>query len=190
MSSAQEDRKSFVLDDFESEIVTGEAATVDVNKTDGVSAEVFADKENKHEGQQSLKFIFDTGVGGRVWIGRGYNLDAKGAARWLVEPGAIDWSSYAAISFYFHGTGSGGSIAFDVIDAGNEIFRFLFKDDQAGWRQIVCPFDQFLLENDQQRSAPDLNGVLDVPLRSFRFEPIAISRGEFNIDEVALEPLN
>jgi hypothetical protein len=64
-----------------------------------------------------------------MWVARGYNLDVKGAACWLVEPKDIAWEKYNALSINVYGTGSGGVITLDIKDAGEEMWRFLIDDD-------------------------------------------------------------
>ena len=186
--SAQETGKAFLLDDFEGPIVAGQ--TIDAGAGNGSAVTVSADADVKRAGAQSLKIDYDAVSGGTLWIARGYGLDVKGAALWTAEPEKIDWLSYGAVSFYLKGSGSGAQMAFDIKDAGGEIFRFMVKDDARDWKQVVCPFDQFFPRGDWQPPAADKNGELDFPVKSFGFEPIAIAKGMVHIDEVSLEPLN
>lgn len=186
----QEDKKVLVLDDFEGDIVSSPAGTIDAGSGNGSSVEARADKENKSSGEQSLKIIYDAVAGGYIWVARGYNLDVKGAARWTAEPDKISWQNYGAISFYMFGSGSNMRMAFDVKDAEGEMFRFMVTDDFKGWKQIVCPFAQFFPRGDWQPPTATVNGALDFPVRSFQFEPIAVSKGTVGIDEVALETMN
>ncbi len=190
LTRAQEDKKVMVLDDFEGAIVTGTAGSIDAGSGNGSSVQVSADKENKRHGEQSLKIVYDAVAGGYIWVARGYGLDVKGAAKWLSEPDKINWQNYGAISFYMFGSGSNMRMAFDVKDANGEIFRFMVTDDFKGWKQIVCPFNQFFARGDWQPPTASVNGTLDFPIRSFQFEPIAVSKGTVNVDEVALETMN
>ena len=186
----QEGKKNLILDDFEGDIVMGPTGTIDAGAGNGSSVTVSADKEIKHSGAQSLKIVYDAVAGGYIWVARGYGLDVKGAAKWLVEPGKINWSNYGAISFYMYGSDSKMRMAFDIKDAGGEMFRFMVTDDFKGWKQIVCPFSQFFPRGDWQPPAATVNGTLDFPIRSFQFEPIAVSKGTVYVDEVALETMN
>ncbi len=172
-------QKTFLIDGFEGPITAGQ--TIDVSASSGSFVSVSADTQEKHGGAQSLKVDFDAPAGGTIRIARGYGLDVKGAAAWSSEPEKIAWTNYAAISFYLKGTGAGGQIAFDLKDAGGKSFRFMVKDDSRDWRLVVCPFDQFSSGDD---------GTLDFPIKSFQFEPIAVSHGTFYVDDVSLEPLN
>lgn len=186
MVYAQE-KNTLVLDDFEGEIVSGPKGTIDAGAGNSSSVEVSADKERKHGAEQSLKIVYDAVSGGYIWVARGYGLDVKGAAQWKVTPEKVDWPKYKAVTFYMNGANSGASIAFDVKDAGKEMFRFMIKDDFTGWKKIVCPFDQFFPRGDWQPADANANAVLDFPVTSFQFEPIAINKSSFNIDDVSLE---
>lgn len=140
--------------------------TLVLDDLEGEIASVTADKTEKHSGAQSLRIdgAAESGVLFRKAV-----------------PETIAWESYGAISFWMKGTGSGASIAFDLEDAAGGLFRFTVKDDTPGWRQVLCPFDQFL---------PRGNGVLTFPVRAFRFETIATASGTIYIDDISLEPLN
>ncbi len=186
---SQEGRKVLVIDDFEGEIITGPNATIDSGTGNGSYLEVSADKKIKKSGEQSLKLKYKAVAGGYMWAARGFGLDVKGAAKWLLKPEAIGWSNYKAISFYMFGSGSGAKMAFDIKDKGGEMFRFMVADDFKGWKLIRCPFKDFFPRGDWQPPTADVNGTLDFPIMSFQFEPIAISEGQLYIDEVRLEVL-
>ncbi len=186
MVYAQE-KNVLILDDFEGEIVSDPKGTIDAGAGNGSSVQVSADQAQKQSGEQSLKIVYDAVSGGYMWVARGYHLDVKGADQWNVKPQDVDWPKYTAITFYVNGSNSGANIAFDVKDAGKEMFRFMVKDDFTGWKKIVCPFDKFFPRGDWQPSDADTNTVLDFPIMSFQFEPIAINNGRFNIDDVSLE---
>ncbi len=177
---------ALLLDDFEGAIVAGSNGTVDAGAGNDSSVEIRADKTLKQSGEQSLKIIYNAVSGGYMWVARGYGLDVKGAAVWSAEPEKINWSNYAAITFYMYGSGSGARMAFDIKDAGGEMLRFMVTDDFKGWKQIVCPFDQFFPRGDWQPPTAETNGKLDFPIKSFQFEPIAVAKGELNIDSVSL----
>lgn len=189
-SFAQQEKKFLLLDDFEDEITSGPQGAVDAGSGNGSAVAVSADKTNKKSGEQSLKIEYDAMAGGYMWVARGYGLDVAGAAGWSKKPEEIEWSRYAAFSFNMLGAGQGAKIAFDVKDAGGEIFRFMVTDDVKEWKQVVCPFDQFFARGDWQPPTATTNGTLDFPIRSFQFEPIAVAKGALCIDEVRLEALN
>lgn len=187
---AQDAQKVFMLDDFEGSIVADPKGTIDAGAGNGSGVTVSADKEIKKSGEQSLKIDYDAVSGGYIWVARGFNLDVKGADQWTKKPQDVPWPSYGAISFYLYGAASGARMAFDIKDAGGEMFRFMVTDDTKGWKQVVCPFDQFFPRGDWQPQTADVNGTLDFPVMSFQFEPIAIAKGVIYVDDVSLEPLN
>jgi hypothetical protein len=185
---AQETTKGLLIDDFEDSLVA--VKTIDAGATNGSMVHASIDPMEKHSGAQSLKIKYDAVSGGDIWVSRGAGSGIPGAVPWLVELDKIAWANYGAISFYLKGMGSGALLAFDVKDAGGEIFRFMVKDNDKDWKQVVCAFDQFFSRGDWQPANAEKNGVLDFPIKSFQFEPITVSKGVIYIDEVALEPLN
>lgn len=186
--NADDSRNVLVLDDFEGEITAGR--TIDAASGNGSTVVVAADDTQKTSGEQSLKISYDAVPGGYIRVARGYGLDAEDAGRWLAEPVDINWDSYGAISFSFLGSATGAKIAFDVQDANNEAFRFIITDDSRTWKTVVCTFDNFLSRDDWQPANAVIDAILDFPIKSFQFEPVAVNAGSFNIDEVVLEPLN
>jgi hypothetical protein len=120
-----------------------------------------------------------------MWLARGFDLDAKNA-QWLIKPLDIDWAKYKAISFYMYGSDSKAKIALDIKDNGNELWRFMFEDNFEGWKQIVCPFNEFFVRADWQPDNADKNATLDFPLKSFQFEPRPEAKGTVYFDDVQL----
>ncbi|MDP1853803.1 MAG: carbohydrate binding domain-containing protein [Candidatus Omnitrophota bacterium] len=182
-SFAQE--KNLLIEDFENPVCGGENGTVDFGSGSGSSVEVTADTNIKNSGAQSLKITFDAVSGGYMWIAKGFGLDAKNTA-WLVTPEAITWEKYSSISFYAYGSNSKTRIAFDIKDNGNEMWRFIITDDFTGWKQIVCLFNEFFARGDWQPQTADANAVLDFPIKSFQFEPLAEAKSVIYIDTVEL----
>jgi hypothetical protein len=172
-----------LLDDFEGEI---SSSTVDYGVGGGSEMQVVASGDIKYHGQQSVKLEYNSVKDGYMWMARGCGLDVKGAAKWLVKPENINWSKYSAFSFYIYGTNSGTSIAVDIIDSGFEYFRFMIKDDFSGWKQIICPFDQFFARGDWQPNKAQTNAKLDFPVYSFQFEPRSLTKGTVYFDYVHL----
>lgn len=168
-----------LIDSFEEQI---NSETVDYGAGEGSSLKVSADKALKVCGEQSIKLEYVLKPSSYMWAARGYNLDVKTAAKWQVEPGAIKWKNYKAISFYMYGRNSAGVIAFDIKDSGGEMWRFIVDDDFVGWKEIVCPFSQFFLRRDWQPATAQINEVLDFPINSFQFEPRLPGEGECNFD--------
>lgn len=178
------EKQFLVIDDFEGAISGGPEGTVDFGTGNGSSLEVTASTDIKQSGKQALKVTFDAVPSGYMWIARGQNLDSKNAG-WLLKTEDIAWEKYSAISFYMYGTNSGIDVAFDIKDSGNEIWRFIVKDDFKGWKQIVCAFDKFYARDDWQPDTADKNGQIDFPLKSYQFEPRS-GKGTLYFDAVAL----
>lgn len=177
--------KTILLDDFEGVISGGPDGTVDFGAGNGSSVEVRASTDIKHSGNQSIKVTFDAVANGYMWIARGFDLDAKNTD-WLVKPQDIKWDEYSAISFYMYGSNSRVNLAFDIKDNGNEIWRFMVEDNFKGWKQIACPFKEFIVRDDWQPDNADKNGALDFPIRSFQFEPRPQAQGALYFDTVEL----
>lgn len=176
---------NFLIDDFEGSINGGAQGTVDFGAGNGSSVEVNASKEIKYSGAQSLKVVFDAVSGGYMWIARGYGLDASNAG-WLVKPEEIKWAEFNALSFYIYGSDSKVNIAFDIKDNGNEMWRFMIEDNFSGWKQIICPFSEFIVRGDWQPDSADNNLNLDFPIKSFQFELRPESKGTIYFDDVEL----
>jgi hypothetical protein len=181
--SAQEG--AILIDDFENPVSGGPEGTVDFGAGGGSSLTVKGSSDIKKCGNQSIEVIYDAVPGGYMWIAKGVDLDAKNTA-WLIEPGALDWTKFSAISFSMYGSNSGASIAFDVKDNGREIWRFMVGDNFTGWKKIVIPFSEFFVRNDWQSDNADKNNTLDFPLKSFQFEPRPEAKGTVYFDCVEL----
>lgn len=172
-----------LIDDFEGEITN---QTVDFGTGKGSTLEVLAEREIKFSGEQSIKIIYNAVLGGYMWIARGYDLDVKGASCWQIHPQDINWKDFEGISFYMYGENSKNRIAFDIKDNGNEIWRFILRDNFSGWKQIFCPFEEFFARSDWQPQDSDRNNLLDFPLKIFQFEPLPEGRGVIYFDCVEL----
>ena len=131
---------------------------------------------------QSLKIEYELKPSGYMWIARGYNLDVKGAAAWLVKPEDVKWRSYYAVSIQMYGANSGGVIAFDLKDSGGEIWRFIIDDDFTGWKEVICPLKEFFPHKDWQPDQAVKNEIMDFPIRSFQFEPRLPGKGVYYFD--------
>ncbi len=177
---------SLLIDNFSGSIHGGAEATVDFGAGNGSSVAVTAETDIKHSGSQSLKVVYDAVAGGYMWIARGFDLDARQAG-WLVKPQDIDWSKYSAISFFAYGSNSGATIAFDVKDNGNEIFRVTFVDDFTGWKKISFRFRDFDARDDWQPANAERNQTIDFPLESFQFEPLPAAKGTIYFADVELQ---
>ncbi len=178
------EKKFLLIDDFEGVISGGPQGSVDFGAGNGSSVEVTASTDIKESGKQAIKVTFDAVPGGYMWVARGQNLDAQNAG-WLLKTEDIAWEKYEGISFYMYGSNSGADVAFDIKDNGNEIWRFMVKDDFTGWKQIICAFDKFYVRDDWQPDNADKNGKIDYPIKSYQFEPRS-GKGTLYFDAVAL----
>lgn len=168
-----------LLDSFEGDISD---VTVDFGSSDNSSVKVTAEKNNYICGAQALKIDYDLKTSGYMWIARGYDLDVKGAACWEVEPKDVKWKKYNALSINMNGTNAGGVVAFDIKDAGGELFRFLLDDDKNGWKTVICPFEHFFPRKDWQPETAQINEKIDFPIKSFQFEPRLPGKGVYLFD--------
>lgn len=168
-----------LIDSFEGEL---NHETVDFGSSMGSTIKIEAEKQLKVCGEQSLKLEYLLDRDGYMWAARGYNVDVKGAGKWLKKPQAIKWRSFDAFSLYMYGSNSGGIINFDIKDAGNEMWRFVLKDNFEGWREIISPFSSFFLREDWQPQNAERNKVLDFPVMAFQFEPRLKSSGIYYFD--------
>ena len=177
--------KSLLLDDFQGVISGGPEGTVDFGAGNGSSVEVSAAADIARTGKQSLKVAFEAVPGGYIYVARGFGLNAKNTA-WSTKPEEINWKEYNVISFYMYGSGSKAKVAFDLKDAGGEIWRFIAEDNSDGWKRIICPFQDFFARSDWQPDNADKNAVLDFPLKSYQFEPLPEAKGKFYFSAVEL----
>ncbi len=175
--------KEVLLDSFEGGISN---ETVDYGSSEDSLVTVGADKTIKVCGDQSLNIIYDLKPSGYMWIARGFGLDVSGAALWETGPQDIKWKNYKSFSLYMYGNNTGGVVAFDIKDKGGEFFRFLLDDDFSGWKEIICPFDQFMVRADWQPDNAERNQVIDFPIMSFQFEPRLPGIGTYHFDCVKL----
>lgn len=176
---------ALLIDSLEGVISGGEEGTVDFGAGGGSSVSVAASTDIKQSAEQSLQITYDAVAGGYMWVARGFGLDAKNT-NWLVEPDAITWTSYSGIAFYLYGSDSGTTIAFDIKDSQNEMWRTMIMDDFEGWKQIILPFEEFYARTDWQPDDAEKNDVLDFPIKSYQLEPKAVAQGVIYLDTVEL----
>jgi len=172
-----------LIDSLEITVSGGPSGTVDFGSGGDSSVKVSSESGIKNEGNQSVKVVYDAIADGYMWIARGAALDASNAG-WTTKAKDIDWDKYNAISVYIYGGNSGNSIAFDLKDAGSEMWRYIVTDDFDGWKQIVFPFNQFFARSDWQPASADNNSELNFPVKSYQFEPLAPGKGTFYFDQV------
>ena len=181
--SCSQPQDELLIDSFEGKL---NHETVDFGASIGSSLKVEAEKELKVCGKQSMKLDYVLDRDGYMWVARGYNVDVKGAGRWLVKPQKIHWEEFGAFSIYMYGSNSGGVVNFDVKDAGGEMWRFVIKDDFEGWKEVIFPFSSFFVRKDWQPQTAKRNEILDFPVMSFQFEPRLTSKGVYYFDCVKL----
>jgi hypothetical protein len=179
---SQRDGK-LLIDSFEGKLTP---QTVDFGAGPNSSVNVMASKEVKSCGEQSIKVEYNLGHSSYMWVARGFNLDVKGAGKWKVLPHQINWKRYNAFSFYMYGSNSGGAVAFDIKDAKNEMWRYVVRDDFSGWKEIICPLEEFFPRGDWQPDNAEVNQILDFPIMSFQFEPRLPGKGVYYFDCVSL----
>ncbi len=174
-----------LIDSYEVTISGGPAGTVDFGAGNGSFVDVTGAEDLVHGGKQSLKVTYDAIEGGYIWVARGFDLDA-GNAGWLMKAGDISWNKYDAIAFYMYGSESKTKFAFDIKDNGGEILRYIFVDDFKGWKQVICPFKDFVARDDWQPQNAEKNGTLDFPIKSYQFEPLPPAKGTVYFDDCTL----
>lgn len=182
----KQDSSVLIIDSFEGRIIGGPDATVDYGSGAGATVDVSPVKAPVYHGRQALKIVYDNTEGGYMWIARGYNLTMKNADQWRVAPDKIKWDNYDGLIFYLYGEAGGSEIAFDIIDKGREYWRFMIKDDTAGWKEIFIPFSLFSARTDWQPDSAVRDSAIDFPVNAFQFEP-RTGRGTIYIDKVCLK---
>lgn len=175
--------KPLMLDDFEGKI---NEETVDFGSGSGSEVKVVADEEVVNTGEQSLKISYKAVPSGYMWVARGYELDVKGADKWLRPPQDIRWESYGGFSFHIYSEKKGVMIVFDVKDKNKEMWRKVFTLKKKGWQKIEVPFDKLFARTDWQPEKATLNGELDYPIKSYQFEIRTPGEGVLYVDTVKL----
>jgi len=174
-----------VLDSFEDSCGS---SCIDFGAGNGSKVSISLSTDKVYAGKKSLKIEYSGVPSGYMWVARGYGLTNKKAGLWQRPPQKIAWRKYGAFSFYLYGQAKGVNIAFDIKDKDNEMFRCMFRDDQRGWKQVVCPFNKFFSRSDWQPQDARPNGTIDFPVVSFQFEPRTPKSGVIYIDKVELLP--
>ncbi len=184
LSSCNLVNNELAIDSFEGDL---NPTTVDFGASKDSFVKVTADGGIKICGNQSMKVEYDLKSSGYMWIARGYNLDVKGANKWLVSPDKISWAKFNAFSIYMYGAGTNGIIAFDIKDRYGEMWRFILDDNFKGWKEIICPFSEFFARTDWQPEKATKNDLLDFPIMSFQFEPRTPGKNVFYFDRITLK---
>ena len=178
-------QKDLLIDDLEGAVSSGPEGTFDYGTGGGSLLELSASTEVKNSGGQSIKMTYDAIPGGYMWFARGLGLDATNAA-WLVKNTDIDWAKYSAISLYVYGSDSKATVAIDLKDSGNELWRYVVADDFKGWKRFVLPFKGFRARDDWQPEGADTNLKLDFPLKTYQVEVLPEAKGVLYVDTIEL----
>jgi len=180
-------QENLLLDDFEESISTGPTGTIGAGTNGNTTIEVTGDKVIKYSGKQSLKVTFDTSSGaGAAWVAKGLDLEETPNSGWRVNPQDINWNKYFALSFYVYGSNSQNTVKLHIVDGGQEILEYVFKDDFTGWKDIICNFNDFYTSPSWQSKHAKKNGKIDFPIKSFSFLFPPKEKGTLYIDRAEL----
>ena len=159
-----------VLDDFESGVPAGYTTWGSASSVTPALSTVAADRAGAPAGNQALQALVGGSPAAGDWFGLTHDLAAP-----------ADWSAHDGFAFWFHGTGSGGQLRFEL-KSGGQLFERSVVDDTAGWRQVSTAFAQLRLKGD--------------PASDARFDPAAatgfaitltdLGAGAWQFDDIAL----
>jgi beta-glucosidase len=159
-----------VLDDFEGGVPAGYTTWGASAPVTPVLTTVEADREGAPTGNHALQAAVQSEPAPGDWFGFTHDLSP-----------AADWSAYDGFSFWFLGTGGGGTLRYELKSAG-QLFERSVVDDTAGWRLVTAPFALLRLKGD--------------PASDARFDPAAstgfavtlsdLGAGDWQLDDVAL----
>ncbi|GAB2986011.1 glycoside hydrolase family 3 N-terminal domain-containing protein [Frigoribacterium salinisoli] len=95
---------------------------------------------------------------------------------------ATDWSSADGFSFWFEGTGSGGTLRYELKNGQGALFEVAVPDDSVGWRQVSVLFSDLRL-----KGQPDSDQRFDPTASTgFAVTLTALGAGTWRFDDVAL----
>jgi beta-glucanase (GH16 family) len=106
-------------------------------------------------GNNFLQVDYDIAAGG--WGGFTHLFTNDAVDTWVSQ----NWVTYQGISFWVHGTNSGGAINIDIFDnkttTGDscERWTYIFTDNFTGWRYFPIAFSDFTRKGWQPGGAPD-----------------------------------
>ncbi|MCC2318839.1 glycoside hydrolase family 3 N-terminal domain-containing protein [Cellulomonas chengniuliangii] len=159
-----------VLDDFESGVPAGYTTWGSAASVTPALSTVAADRAGAPAGNQALQALVGGAPAAGDWFGFTHDLAAP-----------ADWSAHDGFAFWFHGTGAGGQLRFEL-KSGGQLFERSVVDDTAGWRQVSTAFAQLRLKGD--------------PASDARFDPAAatgfavtltdLGPGAWQFDDIAL----
>ncbi|GEA90016.1 glycoside hydrolase family 3 N-terminal domain-containing protein [Cellulomonas cellasea] len=161
---------SEVLDDFEDGVPAGYTTWGISAPVTPVLTTVESAREGAGEGNDALAATVGATPAPGDWFGFTHDLSP-----------AADWSAYDGFSFWFLGTGGGGTLRYEL-KSGGRMFERSVVDDAAGWRRVTVPFAQLRVKGD--------------PASDERFDPAAstgfavtltdLGEGSWLFDDVAV----
>lgn len=159
-----------VVDSFESGVPAGYAAWGKRGAVTPVLSTVALDRPGAPAGNGVLRAVVASAIASGDWFGFAHDLTAP-----------ADWSAHDGFGFWFHGTGSGGRLRYEL-KSGGQLFERTVVDDAAGWRLVTAPFAELRLKGN--------------PASDARFDPSAttgfavtltdLGAGGWEFDDVAL----
>lgn len=185
-----------LVDDFETALVSGSAGSVPVGfyqATDPKSALAYERTSalpepvpGSADGNSALRT--DATVDAWAVVVHAFSNDA--ATEWLTQ----DWSAYAGLQFWMHGTGSGTTLFVDVVDNRSdgstvddaERFSASFTDTTAGWRLVQIPFDSMARKDIGNGAPNDGFGLTQVHGWAFGMLGTGGAQRTFFLDDVSV----
>ena len=159
-----------VLDDFEAGVPAGYSTWGISGPVTPALTTVGVDRDGAPAGNQVLQATVAGPADAGDWFGLSHDLAP-----------AADWSGQDGFSFWFLGTGAGGTLRYELKSNG-QMFERSVVDDAAGWRQVSAPFALLRLKGN--------------PASDARFDPAAaggfaitltdLGAGAWQFDDVAL----
>ncbi|NHC16393.1 carbohydrate binding domain-containing protein, partial [Motilibacter deserti] len=102
-----------------------------------------------------------------------------------------DWRDYDGFSFWVKGTGTGGTVQFEIKDGSNsagsgELWESTFKDDTSQWKQVRVLFKDLKRRASYQPPGAPTDGVLDLDRMWGYAVNLPSGSGHFVFDQVQL----
>lgn len=185
-----------LVDDFETALVSGSAGSIPVGfyqATDPKSTLTYERTATLPEpvpGSADGNSALRTEANVDAWAVVVHALSNDAGTEWLTQ----DWSAYAGIQFWMHGTGSGTTLFVDVIDNRSdgstvddaERFSTSFTDTTAGWRLVQLPFDSFARKDIGNGAPNDGFGLTQIHGWAFGSLATGGSAKTFYLDDVSV----
>lgn len=159
-----------VLEDFEAGVPAGYFPWGARAEVTPALSTVAADRDGAPAGNQVLQASVTGPTTAGDWFGFSHDLATP-----------ADWSDHDGFTFWFLGTGAGGTLRYEV-KSGGQLFERSVVDDVAGWRRVNVAFAQLRLKGD--------------PASDARFDPSAstgfavtltdLGAGDWQVDDIAL----